>query len=167
MKINENLLLAYGNHNNTSTVLPYTTSAIAPIVKGEQYTISYVVEKSNRFGVYTDTLSNGIFKPYIDATEVSNWRLTTIGEKIKYTFTADKDGYVIFYLSNGNGDTKETYFKIEKGDTSTPYIPSKNMLEPSKQAVFVAGGGIQGSVSTLSLKLVEIDQLSQGVGYVS
>lgn len=140
MIINENLLLGYGNHNNTSSVLKYTTSAIAPILKGEQYTISYVVEKSNRFGVYTDTLSNGIFKPYISATIIAEWNRTYPGDNINYTFTADKDGYAIVYLSNGSGNAKENYFKIEKGDTSTPYIPSKNMLEPSKQAVFVAGG---------------------------
>ena len=143
MIINENLLLGYGNHNNTESVFDYTTSAIAPIKKGEKYTISYIVENSNRFGVYTDALSDGIFEPYTDVTEVERWRNTYPGNNINYTFTADKDGYVIVYLSKGIGDAKETYFKIEEGDTSTPYIPSKNMLEPSKQAVFVAGGVFQ------------------------
>lgn len=140
MIVNENILLGYGNHNNTEGLLEYTTSAIAPIKKGEKYTISYIVENSNRFGVYTDTLSDGIFEPYTDVTEVRKWVETKKGNNINYIFTADKDGYVIVYLSNGNGDVKETYFKIEEGDTSTPYIPSKNMLEPSKQVFFVAGG---------------------------
>ena len=143
MRINENLLLGYGNHNNTQGVLSYTTSAIAPIVKGEQYTISYIVRESNRFGVYTDTLLNGIFEDYIDVTEVYKWRNTYPGENINYTFTADKDGYAIVYLCNGNGEMQEPNLKIEEGDTSTPYTPSKNMLEPSKQAFFLAGGVFQ------------------------
>ena len=143
MRINENILLGYGNHNNTSGILPYTTSAIAPIVKGEQYTISYIVRESNRFGVYTDILSNGIFNPYIDETEISRWRNTHPGEKINYTFTADKDGYAIVYLCNGHGESKEPDFKIEKNDTATPYISSRNMLEPCKQAIFLAGGVFQ------------------------
>lgn len=147
MRINENLLLGYGNHNNTSRLYPYTVSAIAQIEKGEKYTISYTVEKTNRFGVYTDVLSNGIFKPYISPTEIRNWKETKIGEKIKYTFTADKDGYVVVYIDNNseNVDTKveEPYFKIEEGEEATPYIPSKNMLEPSKQAIYKAGGVFQ------------------------
>ena len=47
---------------------------------------------------------------------------------------------MIIYLANNGGDLKEADLKIEEGDKKTPYIPSKNMLEPSKQAVFVAGG---------------------------
>lgn len=33
--------------------------------------------------------------------------------------------------------------KLEKGDQATPYIPSKNSLDPSKQAIFKAGGVFQ------------------------
>ena len=48
-------------------------------------------------------------------------------------------------------------FKLEQGDKATPYIPSKNSLDPSKQAIFKSGGGIPRGLSTLRL----------GVGYVS
>ena len=143
MRINENLLLRYGNHNNTSKVAPHTTSAIAPVKKGQKYTISYIVKNTNRLGIYFDTLSNGINGNYDLYDKSKPFNTTRIGQKIKSTVIADLDGYMIIYLANNGGDLKEPNLKIEEGDTSTPYIPSKNMLESSKQAIFVAGGGFK------------------------
>ena len=141
MIINENLLLGYGNHNNTSKIAAHTTSAVAPVKKGEKYTISYTVTNTNRFGVYFDTLSNGWKGNYDlhDGTPKASDR-TVIGQKINRTVIAKMDGYMIIYLANNGGDFKEVDLKIEEGDKKTPYIPSKNMLEPSKQAVFVVRG---------------------------
>ena len=33
--------------------------------------------------------------------------------------------------------------KLEEGDKCTPYLPHKNLIEPSKQAIFLAGGVFQ------------------------
>ena len=140
MIINENLLLGYSNHNNTTEIAAHTTSAVAPVKKGEKYTISYTVKNSNRFGAYFDTLSNGINEKFDVSDGYKYFETTEIGQKINRTVIADMDGYMIVYLANNSGDVKEVDLKIEEGDKKTPYIPSKNMLEPSKQAIFVAGG---------------------------
>ena len=143
MRINENLLLGYGNHNNTSSIAGHTTSAVAPVEKGKRYTISYTVKNTNRFGVYLDTLSNGLNGNFDNAIEIVRYYNTRPGEKITKSVTADINGYMIIYLANNGGDSKEVDLKIEEGDKKTPYIPSKNMLDPSKQAVFLAGGVFQ------------------------
>lgn len=87
-------------------------------------------------------------------------KIENIGVQTKGTNQAQvrlfKDDEVVFRF---------TEMKVEK-DEVTPYIPNENTIEPSKQAVFVAGG-IPRGVSTLSLKLVDFDQLCMGVGYVS
>ena len=140
MIINENLLLGYSNHNNTAEIAAHTTSAVAPVKKGEKYTISYTVKNTNRFKIHFDTLSNGWQGKYDNPPESLAVKNTLPGDKIEGTYIADIDGYMIIYLANIGGDVKEVDLKIEEGDTSTPYIPSKNMLESSKQAVFVAGG---------------------------
>ena len=140
MIINENLLLGYGNHNNTAYLRDYTTSAVAPVKKGQTYTISYTVKNTNRLGIYFDTLSNGWKSGYDTITGNQPANNTQPGDKIERTLIADIDGYMIIYLANNGGDFKEPDLKIEEGDTSTPYIPSKNMLEPSEQAVFVVRG---------------------------
>lgn len=140
MRINENLLLGYGNHNNTSNITGHTTSAVAPIEKGKQYTISYTVINTNRFGIYFDTLSNGLKSSYDNFNNYPGFIQTKSGEIIEKRVTAEIDGYMIIYLANNGGDLKEPNLKIEEGDKKTQYVPSKNMLEPSKQAVFVAGG---------------------------
>ena len=143
MIINENLLLGYGNHNNTPKIAAYTTSAVVPVKKGQKYTISYNVKNTNRFTVYFDTLSNGWKSNYdtIKADQPSD--VTQPGDKIERTYIADIDGYMIIYLANNGGGIKEPNLKIEEGDKKTPYIPSKNMLEPSKQAIFKSGGVFQ------------------------
>lgn len=84
-----------------------------------------------------------------------------------YKFTMDTEGIPETYRSNSffirfNAvDLGKTFYliksKLEVSDKPSLYSPSKTELEPSKQAVFLAGG-IQGSVPTLA---------SLGVLYVS
>ena len=140
MIINENLLLGYSNHSNANIINANTTSAVAPVKKGQKYTISYTVKYTNRLGIYFDTLSNGINGKYDLYDGLKPVNTTVIGQKINRTVIAKIDGYMVIYLANNGGDLKEPNLKIEEGDTSTPYIPSKNMLEPGEQAIFVAGG---------------------------
>lgn len=150
MRINENLLLGYGNHNNTSSIAGHTTSAVAAVEKGKKYTISYTVKNTNRFGIYFDTLSNGLKSKYDNFNNYPGFIQTKSGEIIEKRVTAEIDGYMIIYLANNGGDLKDPDLKIEEGAIKTPYVPSKNMLEPSKQAIFLAGGGIPRGVSTLA-----------------
>lgn len=116
----ENLLKVYSHHGNVGYNDKSTTSAIAPIKKGETYTISYTVTNTNRFGFYQDTLSNGFFANRIN-TEDKNYKVTKIGDKIVETFTANIDGYVIIYLSNKDNNAREPSLKIEKGSQATVY----------------------------------------------
>ena len=57
-----------------------------------------------------------------------------------------KESYSVnhFFIRFNNVDLGKTFYlkelKLEKGDKATPYIPNKHSLEPSKQAIFVAGG---------------------------
>lgn len=64
-----------------------------------------------------------------------------------YTFVLnDKNTHIYLYLGLGlqtKGSYKIYNIKLEEGTEATPYIPSKNILEPSKQAVFLAGGVFQ------------------------
>ena len=140
MIINENLLLGYGNHNNGGFVANNQTSAIAPVKKGQKYTISYTVKNTNRLGIYFDTLSNGINEKFDVMDGYKSFGRTEIGQKINRTVIADIDGYMIIYLAINGGDFKEVDLKIEEGDKKTPYIPSKNMLEPSKQPLLPPEG---------------------------
>lgn len=116
----ENLILAYSHHSNYRYHEGVFASALAPIKKGETYTVSYTVTNSNRFGLYQDTLKNGLFADRVnkeDKTVIA----TKIGDKIVETFTANIDGYVIIYLENGNGNAREPSLKIEKGQQATGY----------------------------------------------
>lgn len=49
-----------------------------------------------------------------------------------------------FFIRFNNVDLGKTFYlkelKLEKGDKATAYIPNKNSLEPSKQAIFLSGG---------------------------
>lgn len=143
MIINENILLVYSNHNNAGSVQDSTTSVVAPVKEGQKYTVSYTVKNSNRFGVYFDTLSNGINEKFDVSDGYKSFDRTEIGQKINRTVAAEMDGYMIIYLANNGEDLKEPDLKIEEGDKVTQYIPSKHSLDPSKQAIFVSGGVFQ------------------------
>ena len=140
MIINENILLGYSNHNNGGYVQNIATSAVVPVKKGQKYTISYTVKNTNRFGIYFDTLSNGINEKFDVMDGYKGFEKTEIGQKINRTVIAEMDGYMIVYLANNGGDLKEPDLKIEEGDKKTTYIPSKNMLEPSKQPLLPPEG---------------------------
>ena len=70
--------------------------------------------------------------------------LKSDGTKQTFKFTvADHKTNLYLYLgirANTKGSYKIYNIKIEKGDKATPYIPSKNSLDPSKQAIFKVGG---------------------------
>lgn len=97
----------------------------------------------------------------------------TTEERNSFTFTY-KEGvtsrlscYAGIHGSTNGISAEYTNIKLEKGDQMTPYLPHKSKVKAENQAIFVAGGGIPRGVSSLSLKLVDFDQLNLGVGYVS
>ena len=134
---------------------------------GHEYTLSFDCEQT----------SNGSGKITILSLDKNNDDIRqyscNIGKRQSITFiyglnSVDRINIYSDIMGQTDNIGLEVFnFKLEKGKEETIYNPNINNLEPSKQAIFVAGGGIQGSVSTLSLKLVEIDQLYLGVGYVS
>lgn len=142
MKINPNLLLSYSHHSNIAYTPNSATSAVAPIEKGKTYMVSYTVTNTNRFSLWQDTMDNGLNADRVDTTD-DLFNRTEIGDKIKRTFKADLDGYVVIYLNNLRNNAREPDLKIEEGNKVTHYIPSKYALNPSKQAIFVSGGVFQ------------------------
>lgn len=85
-------------------------------------------------------------------------------ERSSFSFTY-KDGvtsriacYAGVHGSTSGISAYYTKIKIEKGDQMTPYLPHKSNVKAENQAIFLAGGGIPRSISTLDI---------QGVLYVS
>lgn len=125
---------------------------------GQEYTLSFDSEQTiNGSGqitiVYLDKNANTTRIGYYDNGKRQS--ITFIyglngEERLNiYSDIAGKDANIGLTVFN---------FKLENGKEETVYNPNINSLEPSKQAVFLAGGGIQGSVSTLG---------QEGVCYVS
>ena len=138
------------------------------LIDGETYTVSFVLEQTEKgCGKFNAGPLSFAPKTLLDRT---NYEIKD-RSSFKFVYDQNKHSSLAVYTdlvsrSAGVGGTIKNV-KIEKGDEATPYIPSKNNIDPSKQAIFKAGGGIQRGVSTLRLKLVEIDQLCMGVWYVS
>ena len=112
--------------------------------EGQEYTISFFVEQSlNGSGQL-----NVVVK---DSTNTSNiaWWVAKGNSKFKETFIFQRDQTALIMLfSDIVGKTNNIAasfkkIKLEKGDTATQYIPNVNDIEPSKQAVFLAGGAFR------------------------
>ena len=108
---------------------------------GKKYTISFFVEQSlNGSGQLTVVLK--------DSTNTLNisWWHAKRNSKFEKSFIFQKDQTALIMLfSDIVGETENVaamykMIKIEEGDTKTPYIPSKNMLEPSKQPLLPREG---------------------------
>lgn len=83
----------------------------------------------------------------------------------KKTCKVDEVGTYTFVYEKGNTDNMAFYtdiegktrgigatfyeIKLEEGDTATPYLPYKNNLKSSKQALLTTGGGIYRGLSTV------------------
>lgn len=167
MLINSNLLntlegITYNQNNkndnwrNAKIPIPHN------LIDGQTYTFSCKIKQSeNGTGHASIIVAN---KNLEDVGDYESEHIKIDIKDYKVTFTYDKsnDDLIIVYndiFSKTAGiDAQFEDYKLEEGDKCTPYIPNKNSLEPSKQAVFLAGGGIPRGVSTLGFK---------GVLYVS
>lgn len=136
------------------------------LIDGETYTLSANLKLSEG-----ETASIILFDS--DYKIQSGSSTFTTKERNNFTFTY-KEGvtnrlicYAGIHGSTNGISAEYTNIKLEKGEQMTPYLPHKSKVKADNQAIFLIGGGIPRGVSTLSLKLVDFDQLSQGVGYVS
>ena len=93
----------------------------------------------NAQGVYNETVVVDTLEP----NEV---------KKFKRSFKSSYDGNLFGFSTDyvGRMGVRCLGIKYELGETSTLYLPYVNSLEPSKQAIYLAGGGIPRGVSTLA-----------------
>lgn len=112
--------------------------------EGKTYTCSLRIKQS----------SNGSGKFSAQALRGRNWlsrgcekKVCKVGEIAFYTFTYEKGNTdnMVFY-TDISGETRGIgaifyEIKLEEGNTATPYLPHKDTLEPSKQALLTTGGG--------------------------
>lgn len=109
------------------------------LVDGETYTFSANLNLSKG-----ETSSVMLYDS--DYKVLSGTSTFSIKELSSFTFTYN-DGvtsriacYAGIHGSTSGISAEYTNIKIEKGDKATAYIPNKNSLEPSKQAIFPIGG---------------------------
>lgn len=137
-------------------------SFVLPELKdGEKYTAYFRARDLN-------AITNGNVSCIISNLQEGNDLYRFINLKASKTVSIDfiykkgRSEKIYFYPGKaGNAYNCEGTFyniKLVEGDGDDLYSPCKDDLDPCKQAIFVAGGGIPRGVSTLSC---------QGVGYVS
>lgn len=132
------------------------------LIDGKTYTFSCKINQSENGTGYASILvasknleDVGDYKSEHTIIDIKDYKVT-------FTYNKSNNDLIIVYndiLAKTSGiDAEFEDYKLEEGDKCTPYIPHKDLIEPSKQAIFLAGGGIPRGVSTLDI---------QGVGYVS
>ena len=112
------------------------------------YTLSVYVKGSRAFSMNYNYFMYGeegnLFLKYSGETLSPNvWHRVSVPFKHNksYNFRNVMIGYD--YVEAGDMELSFKYPKLEIGEVATPYVLNKNDLEPSKQAIFVAGGGFQ------------------------
>lgn len=144
------------------------------LIDGETHTFSCEIKQGN-----TGTGYASIIIANNNLENVGNYRSENIKIDIrdfKTTFTYNKSTNNLIIVYNdifgktANIDAEFSNYKLEKGKESTLYNPNIDNLDPSKQAIYLAGGGIPRGVSrklTYLVNLVDFDQLRMGVLYAS
>ena len=126
---------------------------------GKTYIVSFVMEQSEKgCGKFNAGPLSHPPSSIMDRTQYP------IKDRSSFKFTCDKSTQAsiavytdLISRKAGVGATLK-YVKIEEEGGDLVFTPNINNLEPSKQAIFVAGGGIPRGVSSLSIL---------EVGYVS
>ena len=111
--------------------------------ENEMYTFSLDVSQINGSG----ELSMIIFNKDHSLTYKTIIGKNNSRNSFSFKYMQDKTEHILLY-SDIAGKTQfvgATFrnIKLEKGDKATPYIPNKNIVDPSKQAIFKSGGVFQ------------------------
>ena len=114
------------------------------LIDGETYTFSCKIDQSdNGTGYASIVIADKNLK---DTGSYKSEHLKIGINDFKTTFTYNKSNNDLIMVYNDisgktayiDADFKD--YKLEKGEESTLYNPNKDTLDPSNQAVFVAGG---------------------------
>jgi len=137
-------------------------SFVLPKLKdGEKYTVSFKVRNQNDIArnVVGVVLSN-----MAGDNDYVRFNISRVSDTASQTFIYKEGRSEKIFLYPGTAgaahNCEATFYNIKliEGESTDLYLPNVNDLEPSKQAIFKAGGGIPRGVSTL---------LGLGVGYAS
>lgn len=144
MVINENLLSGYSNpsiieaNDNPYHYIEYQIPD--NLEENQVYTISLEGSQTNGSGKFSVIIFDK------ETRNKSNVLIAQNGarEHLTFKYVSELTDIVLVYSDidgqcNGVGLTVRNV-KIEKGNKATPYIPNKNSVDPSKQAIFKAGG---------------------------
>lgn len=118
------------NFKDSNIILSFWFRPEKPLKEERKFNINFGTAPWYQFGTLVYPANKNEFKFY-------EFKLETKGMADSYRTNH-------FFIRFNNVDLGKTFhlkeLKLEKGEKATPYIPNKNSLEPSKQAVFLSGG---------------------------
>lgn len=151
----------YVDSEENKKPLLFTEVQKVGFVKDDKITITAYIENVGEIPIdFELTGFYGVFKVFT----LNPGESRTL--KDSFVSTDDKNQFRFTASQTGKMGVRCVGIKWELGE-ATPYISNRNNLEPSKQAIYLAGGGIPRGVSSRSLNLVDFDQLCLGVLYAS
>ena len=108
-------------------------------VRGDKIMISAFIENVGEVPI--NIIVQGVYNRTVEVDTLEPNEV----KKFERSFTSSYDGNLFGFSTDyvGRMGVRCLGIKYELGETSTPYLPYGNRLEPSKQAVFVAGGVFQ------------------------
>ena len=113
------------------------------LIEGETYTISCKLKQGKNGSGFASLKTSNMKNPqstdafFEEKVPIDNFQARFIYESSKMDCI---EIYVDVLGQTAFKTAERSEVKLEKGKEKTPYIPNKNDLEPSKQAIFVAGG---------------------------
>ena len=149
MLINPNLLntlegITYNQDNKNDKWRNAKIPIPNNLIDGETYTFSCKINQSeNGTGHASIIVANKKWKDVGDY-ESENIKIDIKDYKVTFTYDKSNDDLIIVYNDiygkTAGIDAQFEDYKLEDGDERTPYIPNENTIDPSNQAIFVAGG---------------------------
>lgn len=129
---------------------------LTKLIPGETYTFSCKMKQIPGEGLEIDNVihivqgHNERYKSYgnYEVKDIKDGFLT-----FTFTYIAEANSilcYTALSTKTNNMGAEWSNIEIVKGENQNPiFIPNKDSLQPSKQAVFVAGGGIQRHIPSI------------------